>query len=445
MNFSSRAVCCSASRLLVASALLAITGNLFASTLCVKPNGKGGCMSTISAAVAAASPGDTIVVEQGTYAGAITITKSLSLVAASGATPNIDATGQSNGIMISGIAATPKAGVANVVVSGFNIHGANYEGILVVNASNVTLLENHVHDNNKGLDSSSTPVTCPNIPAFETSESMDCGEGIHLMAVDHSFVIRNLVDNNSGGILITDETGPTTENLIKGNIVHDNGYACGITMAGHPAANASGPITALDYGISHIVISHNQSFHNGLAIPGAGAGVGIFAPGPGSTNIANVVIGNDLYDNGLPGVTMHNHAAVPGAPPVFFNDNVIVANHIYGNAADTADAATSGTTGINVYSVAVMTGTIIAQNDIRDETIDIAFNAPAGSTLIAHFNDFNNRSTGIDNIGSGSIDATNNWWDCANGPSTHCSSAIGSNIATSPFLSQPYDFDNEWW
>jgi len=333
MNCSARALRCHVSRLFPAFALLALAGNLAAATLCVAPAGRGGCKSTIAAAVAAASPGDTIEVARGSYTGPVTITKSLSLVAAPGAKPSIDARGKSNGILISGISATPHAGVANVVVSGFDVHGANFEGILVVNASNVTLLDNHVHDNNKSLEPSA--ATCPDIPAFETSEGMDCGEGIHLMAVDHSSILRNLVENNSGGILISDETGPTTANLVKDNTVRDNGYACGITMASHPAANESGPITALNYGISHNVISHNESYHNGLAIPGAGAGVGIFAPGPGSTNIANVVIGNELHDNGLPGVTMHNHAAVPGAPPVFFNDNVIVDNHIYANAADT--------------------------------------------------------------------------------------------------------------
>ncbi|WP_446742218.1 right-handed parallel beta-helix repeat-containing protein [Silvibacterium acidisoli] len=429
-------------RLLTVLTMLIVVGNLAAATLCVNPRGRGGCKSSIAAAVAAASPGDTIQVEQGSYTGPVTITKSLSLIASPGARPSIDASRKSNGILVSGISTSPNPGVMNVIVSGFDIHDANFEGILVVNASNVTLLGNHVHDNNKSLDPSA--AMCPNIPAFETSEAMDCGEGIHLMAVDHSFVIRNLVENNSGGILITDETGPTTANLVKENVVRDNGYACGITMASHPAANASGPIMAVNYGISHNVISHNDSHHNGLAIPGAGAGVGIFAPGPGSTNIANVVIGNELHDNGLPGVTMHNHASVPGAPPIYFGDNVIVGNHIYGNAADTEDAKTSGPTGINIYSLAPINGTVVAQNDIRDEAIAIAFNAPAGSTAVVHFNDFNGRFVGIDNIGSGSIDATNNWWDCPGGPIARCSRAIGNNISTTPALTRPFDLNYNW-
>jgi hypothetical protein len=437
MNNLSRSLHRHALRLSAAFALLTLAGTLSAATLCVNPGGTGGCQSTITAAIVASVSGDTIEVQQGTYAPAI-ITKSIALVAAAGATPIIDATGKSNGIVVSGITSAPNAGIGYAVVSGFEVRNANYEGILVVNASDVNVVNNHVHDNNKALKPSVTASMCPGIPAWETSEAMDCGEGIHLIAVDHSYVINNLVENNSGGILITDETGPTTDNVIKGNIVHDNGYACGITMASHPAANASGPIKALNFGISHNVISQNQSYDNGLLLPGAGAGVGIFAPGPGSTNTANAVIYNLLYGNGLPGVTMHNHAAVLNAPPVVFNDNVIVGNTIFGNAADTADAHTAGTTGINVYSVARMDGTVIAENTIEDESIAIAFNAPKNSRLIAHFNNFAGQGTGIDNIGAGFIDATNNYWGCADGPSASCNTATGSEILTIPFLTQAF-------
>ena len=411
-----------------------------AATLCVNPSGKpsGGlsCKSTIGAAVAAASAGDTILIEPGTYKEQVTITKPLSIGAVPLAHPVIDATGKTNGIFINGLWATPNPGVANVVVTGLEVKNADYEGILVINASNVSLVDNHVHDNNKKLEPSA--AMCPGIAHFETSEAMDCGEGIHFMAVDHSNITRNLVENNSGGILITDETGPTFDNIVRGNIVRDNGFACGITMASHPAANASGPIKALNFGIMHNVISHNDSYHNGLSLPGAGAGVGIFAPGPGSTNVANVVIGNDLHDNGLPGVTMHNHAIVPNAPPIFFNDNSIIGNHIHGNAADTADATTPGATGIDVFSKAPMTGTVISQNTFNDEAVDIVFNAPAGSSLITHFNDFSNHEIGVDNLGSGTVDATENWWNCFSGPGAHCVTTSGSNVTTMPYLLIPF-------
>ncbi len=333
-----------------------------AATLCVNPNGKFGCKSTISAAVMVAGAGDTIVVTPGTYKEQVTITKSVSLVALGFVQPVIDATGLPNGIFINGMAAAPNPGVANVVVSGFKVRNANFEGILVVNASNVTLVDNHVLDNNKSLDIAGG--ACPGIPPFETNEGDDCGEGIHLMAADHSSVVRNDIEHNSGGILISDETGPNHDNVISGNSVHDNPFDCGITLASHGPATTVIPTARVSFGIMHNTIAHNDSFHNGFEVPGAGAGVGIFAPFPGTAAWANVVYDNNIRNNGLPGVTMHNHAAAPApAPPVNLNDNVIVGNHISGNAADTEDAATSGPTGINVYSVAPITGTVISQND----------------------------------------------------------------------------------
>jgi parallel beta-helix repeat protein len=220
-------------RLLIGVGLLSLFGaSALASdaTLCVNPGGTSGCKSSISAAVAIASPGDTIQVAQGIYAEDVVITKALSVVAVPGDHPIINATGLANGIFVNGLSTAPNPGVANVVISGFTVQNANFEGILVVSGSNVTIVGNHVLNNNKALDIEHG--ACPGIPAFETNEGDDCGEGIHLMAADHSSVVDNDVENNSGGILITDETGTNHNNLITGNSVYDNPFDCGITS--HP-------------------------------------------------------------------------------------------------------------------------------------------------------------------------------------------------------------------
>ena len=417
-----------------ALALLATSAS--AATLCVNHGGTAGCWSTISAAVTAAAPGDTILVAASTYNEDVHITKSLSLVGNPLNPPVIDAAGLNNGIFIDGSATAPAPGVANVSVYGFKVEHAKFEGILVMNGTNITLTGNHVLNNTKALNPGA--AACPGLPAFETNEATDCGEGIHLIGVDHSFLIRNLSENNSGGILVSNESGPSWNNLISGNIVHDNGYACGITLASHGPATSVIPSATLPYPIMHNTISNNESHHNGLLLPGAGAGVGIFAPFPGTTTTANVVSGNSLHDNGLPGVTMHNHAWSPFAPPVNLNDNVIIGNKIWGNAADTADAHTPGTTGIDLYSVAPVTGTIIAQNEFSDEALDIVFSAPAGSTMSVHFNDFNSAGIGIDNLGAGWIDATNNWWNRATGPGAGGSTASGPSVTTAPWLPAAY-------
>jgi nitrous oxidase accessory protein NosD len=417
--------------------LLCAAPTLMAATLCVNPGGIGSCKSTISAAVAAASPGDTIRVAPGTYKEEIVITKSLSLVSWGHRKPVIDATGLGNGIFVNGMSAAPAAGVSNVLISGFEIENANFEGILVANASDVTLLRNRVHDNDRALNI--TAATCNGIPAFETNEGEDCGEGIHLMGADHATVIRNDVGYNAGGILTSDETGPSHNNLIGENDVHDNPYDCGITFASHAPATSVIPTATLPYGVFDNTISENTSNHNGYQVPGAGAGVGIFAPFPGTRASGNVVIHNLLTNNGQPGVAMHNHAWAPMAPPVNLNDNVIVGNRISGNAADAGDAATPGTTGINLYSVAPVWGTIVAENTIEDEEVDVAFKAPSGQMNV-HLNDFFNKGIGVDNLGTGTIDATENWWKCPNGPGAHgCATVSGPNVQYIPWLTAPYE------
>ena len=183
--------------------------------------------------------------------------------------------GLSNGIFINGMAAMPNIGVSSVVVSGFTVKNANFEGILVANAYDITLTGNHVLDNDKALSGGA----CPGLPDFETSEGEDCGEGIHLMSDLHSSVVRNTVEHNAGGILITDETGVNRGNLVSGNVVQDNVWDCGITMASHPPAISIGPGPAPSFGVFNNTISHNISARNGVS--GSGAGVGIFAPSPG--------------------------------------------------------------------------------------------------------------------------------------------------------------------
>ncbi|HTC33071.1 MAG TPA: right-handed parallel beta-helix repeat-containing protein [Bryobacteraceae bacterium] len=406
-------------------ALAAACQPVLAATLCVNPTGASGCQTSISAAVSAAAAGDTIQVAAGTYKEAVTINKTLSLIGAGSATTIIDATGLGNGINIDGSAAAPMSGVSGVVVSGFTVENANYQGIVAHNASFVTIWNNQVLNNNKGLDISGASPTCPGLPAaFEPGEDFDCGEGINLSGVDHSVVANNVSQHNSGGILISDDTGATHDNVISGNLVSDNGYACGITMASHSGM-----------GVYHNTVTGNQSVRNGLLVPGEGAGVGIFAAGPGAQTYGNVVVNNQIMGNGLPGVAMHNHAAVTGAPPIVFNDNMIVGNTITQNGADTEDTATSGTAGINIASIAAMTGTVITGNIISQEAIGLAVRAPGQVT--ATLNNFT-AGSGIQNNGSGAVDATENWWGCLGGPaSVACASSSGS-VVFAPWLTTPF-------
>ena len=135
---------------------------------------------------------------------------------------------------------------SRVTVEGFKVEGAEGEGILAVNPdpvpetvagmplftgtpiTDVKILHNDVTGNDLGNDNPASPyVFCtPN-------GGGDCGEGIHLLSVANSTVLGNKSIGNSGGILLTDEFGPTHDNLIARNLVLNNVNDCGITIPSH--------------------------------------------------------------------------------------------------------------------------------------------------------------------------------------------------------------------
>jgi parallel beta-helix repeat protein len=403
----------------------AMCGRAEAATLCVNHSGSGGCLSSIGAAVAAASPNDTIQVADGTYKEDVIIDKSLTLMGTNQRHTIIDASRLANGIYIDGI---DNPGLSNVVVSNFKVENANFEGILVANASTVSIKHCLILLNDRNQ---TTAPSCPGIPSFETGESFDCGEGLHLTGVDHSTVANNTVQENTGGILLSDDTGTTHDNTIMGNMVMNNPFDCGITLASHPAAALTGSSSPL--GVFNNTIAANSSLNNGLVVPGAGAGVGIFDSVVGAKAFGNIVIHNRIEGNGLPGVALHSHT-----PGQNLNDNMIIGNRINGNGQDTSDAATTGPTGINIFGVSPITGTVISQNVITHESLDIVVNTPGGVT--ADNNDLHGAGRiGVQNVGTGTVDATDNWWGCKDGPGVYpCSDVNGpGTVLFSPWLKKP--------
>lgn len=259
---------------------------------------------------------------------------------------------------------------------------------------------------------------------------MDCGEGIHLSGVSHSIIANNLVDQNAGGLLVSDDTGSSHDNLITGNTVRDNPFDCGITIASHIVI--FGPQQPLR-GIYHNTILSNTSSANGLST-GEGAGVGLFTAAPGAQNWGNVVANNTITGNALPGVAMHSHSPLQN-----LNDNLIVGNQISGNGPD-SDLGVTEPTGIDVFAdeahgAAPITGTVITQNIIKGEGIGIAIATSGGVT--ARFNNLF-APIGVTNLSTGSVDATLNWWKCSGGPDANgCATVTGPGILFTPWLSKP--------
>ncbi|MGH7935147.1 MAG: right-handed parallel beta-helix repeat-containing protein [Candidatus Binataceae bacterium] len=404
-----------------------------ASTLCVNHN-KNNCFATIQSAVNSASAGDTIKIAAGTYNEMVTINTPVNLsgVGKNGRRTVIDATGLAHAIYVTGV-------TGPMTISAVTAENADRSGILIEASSQISVIGDTVANNDKALSG----VTCAGAFPFDQD---DCGEGLQLRAVTYSVFASNIIKSNVGGILVTDETGPTHDNQIVGNLVKNNTPDCGITLPSHPKCVGSnsnevngcvgGPsIGTPAFGVYNNLVANNQSIGNGAA------GTGIFAPTPGTMAYANLIENNVLKNNAQGGVVLHSH--VNGQT---LNNNVIVGNQISGNGADPdseSGFSSSQKVGIVVFSDATgsalpIVGTTISQNSISNEDIDVL----VGTTATAAQVFLNNLrgTTGIANTGSGTIAAIGNFWGCKKGPGTSsCSGVQGpaGSVLTSPFLTKP--------
>jgi hypothetical protein len=87
------------------------------------------------------------------------IGKSLSLVGPGPDKTIIHATDLATGMLVDGL---DSPGLKNVVMAAFTLENADFEGVLVANASSVTIGNNHMVSNDKALDP--TTGQCTGLP-----------------------------------------------------------------------------------------------------------------------------------------------------------------------------------------------------------------------------------------------------------------------------------------
>lgn len=351
-----------------------------ARVLYVAPNGNNhhACTRTapcrtIQHAVAMSRAGDTVLVAPGTYAGQVVLGHRVRLLA-QGAGVEIDATGSINGIAVGLKFVTPThpklvGDASGSVVAGFLIENATQEGIVAV-GSNLTIADNIVAHNDLGAFSSNPAGECQG----QGEVPGDCGEGIHLAHVMHSWITGNFVTGNTGGILVSDEVGPTAYNHISRNTVVNNISDCGITDAGHNgnAVSKSGKRQPSMGGVYHNWITGNTVSANGAA------GIGFFAGGPGTGVYGNIASRNTISSNGLPGIAVHTHTPGADANGNWFIDNSLSRNGL-GNPAIHMPPGDPGTpvnrtTDIDVVAdpgATPITGTLILGNRISDVRVGV--------------------------------------------------------------------------
>jgi hypothetical protein len=265
--------------------------------------------------------------------------------------------------------------------TGFTVTHAQGEGILAAGlgreVTGISISHSSVVHNDLGFG-------VPNSPYFQCAAQGavpgDCGEGVHFIGVAYSAIKGNLIADNAGGVLLSDDTGPTHNNLVANNVVTGNATDCGITVPGHNpnALSATGQRQPSVAGVYANVIRGNVVTNNGLK--GEGAGVLFANATAGTASYNNLVLRNYIAGNGLSGVTMHAHTIKPGQ----FED--LNGNRVIGNAigknnidGDTLDCPPNSpctpqdlrTTGVLVFSGGTRVTTTIAFNHIFNNAIGI--------------------------------------------------------------------------
>jgi parallel beta-helix repeat protein len=290
----------------------------FQSAVFASPVGSQPCGSpsypTITAAVAAAHPGGTVIACPGTYSEDVIVQQSVTII---GRGATVDPGSATNSPFYSEEGSNAfTVVVPNVTIEGFTVSGASGDGIL--SAGNQSTFRNNLAEDNGGT-------------------------GIDLNGASWSTVSGNTAVNDvGGGYYLTNDAGGIPEfadhtashDNIVGNTAKNNPGGCGVILADH-LGSSTGVNTA--QGIFDNTVTGNVLDDNGTSADGAG--VVLASPAPGGAVYDNTVIGNSMSGNGIGGVTLHSH--IPGQ---YFAGNKIIANNIGTNnlLGDYGDPATTG-------------------------------------------------------------------------------------------------------
>ena len=198
-----------------------------------------GTYSTISAAVAAASNGDTIQVCPGTYNESVSINKQLTI---NGAQAGNAVSGRSFGVGESTVNGQITVQATNVTFDGFSLtNPGQATGILIKTAGDSALITNNI------IDTIGAVLLNANTQAVYLENGPD-----NVSVLGNS--IRNVIGipSSNGGIFIGDSTSsnPSLNILIQGNSISDissatrGAYAIHVNNGASTAPSATGYTTA---------------------------------------------------------------------------------------------------------------------------------------------------------------------------------------------------------
>jgi parallel beta-helix repeat protein len=288
---------------------------------------------SIQAALQAAPPGSTIIVEDGVYREAVTLTDDGMDVRASGAVllppttapppgpcDNPDDPGALTGFCVAGDVDFDTGAVADPIedvrISGFTIRGFGANGVLVLGGEDVKVWHNELVDNGEygaaAFFSTETVMTdneasgsgeaglyvgsSPDADAkVEDNVARDNGIGIFIRDADEGRVRENLVEDNCVGIVFLDTgdpSGTASDWRVRDNRVRENNRFC---PPSEDAPAISGAGIAIIGGVTDLRIEDNRVRRNVPSGPGVEIAGGILTMAENDTGA--VPTDNRIRDN----------------------------------------------------------------------------------------------------------------------------------------------------
>jgi len=298
--------------------------------------------ASIQAAIDAASPGDTIILQPGTYHENLSITKDGITIIGNGATleppttpgPSTlcdslfanpgDNPPASNGVCIAGELDPNTMSVTNPVsntrILGLHVDGFAGSGIIQIGGENARFLGNNATKNGSygiaaffstgtqvianrvsgsgeaGLYIGDSPQANATLVGNDTSANLF---GVFVRDAEHVSISGNRIHDNCVGIFVlADAPGPAGAAQITGNLVKNNNKLCEI-----PADEGGGSIGGIGIGVSG---AHDVNVRGNIVTGNTGpagvpaeqhAGVGVFTGDAGTVATGNTVRGNIIKNN----------------------------------------------------------------------------------------------------------------------------------------------------
>ena len=339
-----------------------------------------------------------------------------------------------NGLTVRRVTASSNNALPNAAQSG--------RGIWIINGVKQNIvIENGFFNNNRlvGIDVSDGNVTGLTISGNEVKGNGDSGIGVlGAQGPGANLITNNTVMNNGRfGIEIKNPTGNGASSGAGSVVVLSNNVSrtvaatdlrdhCGIgVFRRFPvlADNADQP--------SGVFVKQNAvTGYRRAAVGATGDGFGIVIEGSNHTVDGNTVTNNDVgiqMQAGNPSINAQNTAYFDRGDATPTSNALLIANTVNTNA-------------YGIRSIGAVTGSL-TQNIIHDNTVNgVTILDEASTGVVANNNQIcTNQTFGFENLGTTTVNATNNWWGEISGP-THVSNPGGTGDAVSDRVSfTPFD------